>query len=324
MSFNPLNAAKSNLTTSQHRDRLGANRIGSIVQVAATQGGSLVEVARDDFVSDLSEAGADLMLDMVPKTKGSHAALCAAVGRRGKAVQKRVRLDGDDISYRFRWERLGIDSQHELSYALLFCQPDPEEKVWKSEQVATLRAKRDEHFTVADYKQVQAGWEAVIGSEVRETQAAHTKEMSRLHSDDVRKFINGVCDAASTVSLGGMLKLAPAESDEAFLLIESALNRVGYSVLVQPIFDGTGVRAGAENGLMVELERLSRDVNELNQAKADGKKANSKTFESRLARATSIQERARLYAGMVGMATGRIDATLVEVKETLRSLISEI
>jgi hypothetical protein len=75
---------------------------------------------------------------------------------------------------------------------------------------------------------------------------------------------------------------------------------------------------------MVELERLSRDVDELNKAKADGKKANGKTFESRLQRAASIQERARLYSGMVGMATGRIDATLLEVKKTLHALISEI
>jgi hypothetical protein len=214
MSFNQLNAARSNLTNSKYRDRLGESRIGSIVQVATTQGGRLVEVSRDAFIEDLKDGGAELLADLVPYTKRPHGALCAAVGRRGRAVHKLVRVEGEDVTYRFRWERLGIDSEHVLSYALLFCLPDAESKVWDSKQVATLRVHRESEVAEPHYEVgVSESFANVIHGEVEETTLAFVAEMHRLHSDDVRKFINGVCDAAHTVSLGGMLRLAPPDTD---------------------------------------------------------------------------------------------------------------
>lgn len=317
MSAQPMiKKASANLRTAKHAP-LTDDRIGSLVQVNARtevddEGNAAqvrIEVDRAPFLQALPEE----LHRLVPPTKDPHKALRAAVTRAKKGIHEM----GDQASDRRpHWTRVGKADNGTLIYALSIASIKADAAEVKTGQVANVRVSETGAMGV-EWKVAEPNKTA--RDQVDAVVERYNKERERLHSDDVRTFVNRLLTEQKAVGVGGMLHLVPRDGDQVVLDAKPALVEAGYTVLVQPVAEGGYLAEEVSGGLLQEVARLSASVKRMAHALCtDGKDHRLATFDARMNQARALRARAGLFADLVGAAQDDVNAALAEVESVIR------
>jgi len=313
----------AHLTSSTLRGSLVSDRVGSLVQACVrtevdADGNPavvIVEADRDDILAALMADGSPFYR-LVPEEKKPHAAMRAAVTR-SKKGQAEMRA-GDEVAERLRWTRVGVDSSGVLKCTLREERPDPETGRTNSTDVVVVKVDKTGGTEVEVLRpDLETG--RVIDT-VNGVLSRYKQERRMLHADDVRGFVNAVLDECKSVHVGGSLHFLAYDHDETFATAERALVVAGYSVLIQPVTDGSAIASNVSGGLLTQVARLSREVRNLKDEWEAGRNVQLPTFDAKIGLLNDLGAKADLFKDMLGEAHDEMRATLDAARKLTRDV----